>query len=149
MAANPARASQKWASTHKSSHGGTGFITSIGLHKQSLGKNCDTYSAAEVQHQSVESTRKEVFDQTMPPLTQPTVSALHSIPSSGLGCVTRKHSHGKWELELFPSGTICTVGKQGLIFSRKTKHSKLIQQTEILQTSWTNAIFSLPKNQAF
>lgn len=63
--------------------------------KQSLGENCDTYSAAEVQHQSVESTRQQFFDQTMPPLTQPTVSALHSTPSSGLGCVTRKHSHRK------------------------------------------------------
>lgn len=113
--------------------------------KQSLGQNCDTYWAAEVQHQRVESTRQQFFDQTLPPLTQPTVSALHGTPSSGLGCVTRKRSHGKWELEPLPSGTICTVGKQGLIFSRKTKHSKLIQQTEILQTSWTNAIFSLPK----
>lgn len=117
--------------------------------KQSLGQNCDTYWAAEVQHQRVESTRQQFFDQTVPPLTQPTVSALRGTPSSGLGCVTRKRSHGKWELELLPSGTICTVGKQGLIFSRKTKHSKLIQQTEILQTSWTNAIFSLPKKSSF
>lgn len=51
------------------------------------------------------------FDQTMPPLTQPMISTLHGTPGSGLACGIRKCSHGKWELKLFPSGSICTVGK--------------------------------------
>lgn len=147
--ANPARASQKWASTHNASHGRKGFTTSIRLHKTIPREKLWHFLSCWGARPECGKCQAAGFDQTMPTLTQPTVSALHSTPSSGLGCVTGKHSHRKWELELFPSGTVCTVGKQGLIFSRKTKHSKLIQQTEILQMSWTNAIFSLLKNQAF
>ena len=53
-------------------------------------------------------------------------SARHLWLRPGLHYKRRRHR--KWKLELFTSGSIRTVGKQGSIFSRKTKPSKLIQQ---------------------
>lgn len=55
-----------------------------------------------------------------------------------LANIRSKDSHGKQELQLFPTGSTCTIRKKQFNIQRKKtnpKHSKLIQQLEILQIS--------------
>lgn len=101
-------------SIYSTSHHMEGQVSPYQLNypKQCLRKNCDTslFSCWGAEPEAGEQQAAAFWSDHASRSTAYDIgSAWH--PGSGLGCVLRKCSHGKWELELFPSGSIRTVGE--------------------------------------
>lgn len=102
----------------QSSHGRIGFTP--GSSKPTFKKKLwPLYSAAEEQHWGLGNTLATAFWSVY--ISHGIAYFISCVCTAPLACIIRKCSHGKQELQLFPSWTICTVGKYGLIIRKRKK----------------------------